>query len=66
MANVQLVPAAKIATGCESHTSHGQLYTEVGWIKLSDHREENCIAYHINQPPPPTPPQYLNDILQVS
>ncbi len=36
--NVQL-EAAQIATGCKNHTSHKQLYIELGWMKLSDHRE---------------------------
>jgi hypothetical protein len=38
--NVQL-EAARIATGCKSHTSHGQLYAELGWIKLSELRKSN-------------------------
>ncbi len=38
--NVQL-EAAWIATGCKSHTCHTQLYSELGWIKLSDCRESN-------------------------
>ncbi len=42
--------AARITTGCKSHTSHRQLYSELGWIKLSDRRESNklkktCIIY---------------------
>ncbi len=36
--NVQL-EAARIGTGCKSHTSHKQLYIELGWMKLSDRRE---------------------------
>ncbi len=31
--------AALIVTGCKSHTSHKQLYIELGWMKLSDCRE---------------------------
>ncbi len=60
--NVQL-EAARIATGCKSHTSHGQLYSELGWIKLSDHRESNklkklyCITRFKT-------PQYLIDTLE--
>ncbi len=38
--NVQL-EAARIATGGKSHTSHRQLYSKLGWIKLSDCRESN-------------------------
>ncbi len=38
--NVQL-EAVWIAKGCKSHTSHRQLYSELGWIKLSDCTERN-------------------------
>ncbi len=60
--NVQL-EAARIATGCKSHTSHRQLYSELAWIKLSDRRESNklkklyCITRFKT-------PQYLIDTLE--
>ncbi len=48
--NVQL-EAAQIAIGCESNTSQWQLYTELGWIKLSDCRESNKLKqlYYITR-----------------
>ncbi len=55
--------AARIATGCKSHTSHRQLYSELGWMKLSDRRESNklkklyCITRFKT-------PQYLIDTLE--
>ncbi len=60
--NVQL-EAARIATGCKSHTSHRQLYSELGWIKLSGRRESNKLKklYCINRF---KTPQYLIDTLE--
>ncbi len=60
--NVQL-EAARIVTGCKRHTSHSQLYSELGWIKLSDCRESNklkklyCISRFKT-------PQYLTDTVE--
>ncbi len=39
--NVNL-DAAWILTGCKNHNSHTQLYTELNWMKLSDHRVSFC------------------------
>ncbi len=57
--NVQL-EAARIETGCKSHTSHKQLYIELGWMKLSDHRESKTLKklYCITRF---NTPQYLID-----
>ncbi len=48
--DVQL-EAAQITTGCKSHTSHRQFYSELGWIKLSDCSESNKlkILYYITR-----------------
>ncbi len=42
-----LLEAAQIATGCKSHTSHKELYTELGWMKLSDCRKSNKLKNYI-------------------
>ncbi len=62
LANVQL-ESAWIATGCKSHTSHRQLYSELGWIKLSDCRKSNKIKnlYCITRF---KTPQYLIETLE--